>query len=84
MKTLDPSKICFGLSQDIDRDSFAIFLQLSGRKEFAETLASRCSSEEIIQTVDQLMALLKTHLNEHEYHRLFLGDETHHRHPDKE
>lgn len=78
MKKPDPSKICFGLSEDIDKESFAIFLQLAGRKEFADILAGRCSSEEILKTVDQFMILLKTHLNEQEYHELFLGDKHHH------
>lgn len=70
----DPSKICFGLTEKIDRESFAIFLQLAGKREFAHILAERCSSEEILKTVDQFMALLKTHLNEQEYHKLFLGE----------
>lgn len=83
MNTPDASKICFGLSEEIDRESFALFLQLAGRKEFAPLLARRCSSKEIIAAVDQLMALLRNHLNEQEYHALFLCDANHH-HPTEE
>ncbi len=74
MKIPDPSKICFGLTEEIDKESFAIFLQLAGKREFAHILAQRCSTEEILKTVDQIMALLKTHLSEQEYHELFLGE----------
>jgi hypothetical protein len=74
MNPVDPSKICFGLSEELDKASFAMFLQLAGRKELAETLAERCSSCEIIHFVDQFMAMMKTHINEQEYHRLFLGE----------
>ena len=81
MKPVDTSKICFGLSEEIDKESFALFLQLAGRKELADILAGRCSTSEILNIVDQFMALLKTHLNREEYHSLFLG-ETHDSHQD--
>lgn len=83
MMKLDPSKICFGLSEDIDRQSLATFLKLGGQEEFAKLFAERLSSEEIIQFVDHFMKLLRKHLNESEYHRLFLGD-SHHHHDHKE
>ena len=83
MMKLDPAKICFGLSEDIDRQSLATFLKLGGQEEFAKLFAERLSSEEIIQFVDHFMKLLRKHLNESEYHRLFLGD-SHHHHDHKE
>ena len=73
----DPAKICFGLTQDLDRDSLAAFLQLGGQKEFSQIFADRLSSEEIIGLVDHFMDLLRKHLSEQEYHRLFLGDTRH-------
>jgi len=76
----DASKICFGLSEEIDRESLTTFLQLCGRPEFAEEFSSRLSSEEIIQLVDQVMGLLHNHLSESEYHKLFLNDPHHHKH----
>ncbi|GAB6190288.1 hypothetical protein [Desulfocastanea catecholica] len=80
---LDPSKICFGLTEELDRQSLVTFLQLGGQEDLAKVLASRLSSEEIIRFVDYFMDLLRSHLSENEYHGLFLGD-THHRHDDKE
>jgi hypothetical protein len=79
----DPSKICFGLTEDLDRQSLATFLKLGGQEEFTKLFASRLSSEEIIQLVDHFMDLLRKHLNESEYHRIFLGD-SHHHHDHKE
>jgi len=77
---LDAGKICFGLTEEIDRQSLAIFLQLGGQEKFAELFASRLSSEEILEYVDLFTALLKKHTNEDEYHQIFLGDTRHHNH----
>ncbi len=75
---LDPDKICFGLSEELDRQSFATFLWLSGRPEFAETLSSRVTSEEIDSHITAFMALIKKHLTKQEYHRFFLLEEHNH------
>lgn len=75
---LDSSKICFGLSDETDKDSFVIFLQLAGRKIFAETLAQRLSSEEICKLTDDFMVLIRKHFDEKEYHEIFLNDPNHH------
>lgn len=77
---LDASKICFGLNDELDRESLTTFLQLCGRPQFAEAFSSRLTSEETIQLVDHIMGLLKQHLNENEYHKLFLNDQHHHDH----
>ncbi len=79
----DPSKICFGLSEELDRQSFAAFLELGGQEDFCKLFAARLSSEEIIPFVDHFMKLLRKHLSENEYHRIFLGD-AHHHHDHKE
>ncbi len=76
---LDPGKMCFGLSEDLDRQSFSTFLRLCGQKELAELLAGRLSGEEILQIVDAFFLLFKKHLNKDEYHRYFLLD-PHHQH----
>ena len=75
---LDPGKMCFGLSEDLDRQSFSTFLQLCGREELAELLAGRMSGEEILQVVDSFFLLLRKHLDKEEYHRYFLLDPHHH------
>lgn len=71
---LDPSKICFGLTEELDRQSLTLFLQLFGRREFTDLFAARLSSEEIELLTDQIMILLRKHLSEQEYHAVFLQD----------
>jgi len=80
----DPSKICFGLTEEIDRQSFSTFLQLAGQDDFSKIFAARLSSDEIIHFTDKFMGLLKKYLSESEYHRLFLGDSHHHHHHHKD
>ncbi len=75
---LNPHKMCFGLSEELDRQSLAVFLQLSGRPEFAELFSTRLSSEEIVRLVDSFFDLLHKHLSKNEYHQLFLLDPDHH------
>ena len=67
--------MCFGLDGELDKQSFSLFLQLAGRSEFADTLASRLSSKEIEIFVDSFMVLVRKHLSEDEYHTLFLNDQ---------
>jgi hypothetical protein len=76
--SLEPDKMCFGLTEELDRQSLSTFLQLSGRPEFTEIFAKRLSSAEIIQFVDTFFELLKKHLSKNEYHQLFLLDPNHH------
>ena len=45
--TIEPEKMCFGLDEKLDKESFACFLQLAGEKEFAKILSERVNSEEI-------------------------------------
>lgn len=74
---LDPNKICFGLSEELDRQSFATFLWLSGQPEFAEILSERISREEIDSHVTFFMTLLTKYLDKKEYHQFFLLEEDH-------
>ena len=78
--TIQPDQICFGLSSQLDKESFSCFLQLAGRREFADVLSERLSSEEIETFIDSFMVLLRRHLSEEEYHRLFLRDTAPHHH----
>ncbi len=75
---LDPAKMCFGLTEEIDRQSFHTFLRLCGRQELSQILAERMTSEEIITVVDSFFDLLKKHLSKNEYHQYFLLDPDHH------
>jgi len=73
----DPGQICFGLSLGLDRSSMATFLQLCGERDFAEIFAGRLSEAEILTLADHVMGLVRRHLSEDEYHRIFLKDRRH-------
>ena len=75
---IDFQEICFGLNRETDERSLAIFLRLYSRDELLQTLIPRLGDDEIIQLVDQLTTVLQNHLQENEYHELFLGDPDHH------
>ncbi len=81
--TVDNSKMCFGLSTEMDRKSFAAFLRLMGRKEFVQSFSRRVSSDEIIAFTDSCMILLRKYLGENEYHRFFLSDTNHNHHEEE-
>lgn len=81
---LNPHEMCFGLNTELDQQSVAVFLQLLGRRELAETLASRLSSEEIGTFVQLSTGLLKKYMTEDEYHELFLCEESPHKHSEDE
>lgn len=76
--SIDPQNICFGLNQERDATSCALYLQLLGRKDFAELFAGRLSSPEIAALVDTITVLLRKHLSKEEYHKLFLQNQDHH------
>lgn len=76
--TLDPHKMCFGLTTELDRESMSCFLQLLGRKELADTVATRLSSDEIDKFVQFATELLKKTMSEDEYHELFLCEKSPH------
>jgi len=76
--TPDFRKICFGLNRQTDEQSLAIFLRLFSRDALLQTLIPRLSDEEITDLVDQLTLVLRNHLQEGEYHELFLDDPDHH------
>jgi hypothetical protein len=76
--TIEPYQMCFGLTTQLDKESFSCFLQLAGRKEFADVFADRLSSAEIEIFVNSFMVLLRRHLSEDDYHRLFLKDNAPH------
>lgn len=71
------SEICFGLSRTTDEHSLAVFLQLFSREELLSVLIPRLEDQEILELVDTISLTMRKHLDEKEYHRLFLGDEGH-------
>jgi hypothetical protein len=67
--------VAFGLSREVDEASLAVYLQKVSDDTLMKVLLERLSDEEIQQTADMLAGLLRRHLTEEEYHRLFLRDE---------
>jgi hypothetical protein len=70
--------ICFGLNRETDEQSLALFLRLFGQDELIQTLIPRMTDREIIELVEYLTGLMRNHLQEREYHELFLNDPHHH------
>ena len=66
--------ICFGLSRELDEQSLTAFLERFASPRLLATLAPRLSDAEINGLIDHLTGLMRSHLAEQEYHRLFLSD----------
>ena len=68
------NEMAFGLDRTTDERSLALFLERFTRAELLAALLPRLTDQEIAALLDHLTALLKNHLRESEYHRLFLKD----------
>ena len=64
--------ILFGWDRPTDERSWQAFVRRFSRRELLTTLAPRLTDQEIVALIDQLSGLMKQHLSEKEYHRLFL------------
>lgn len=74
-KKIDPQQIVFGLNRENDERSLADFLQLFSQTRLTSVLIPRMTDKEIDSTVEMLSTIMRNHLNEKEYHTLFLGKE---------
>lgn len=70
---IDPQQILFGLNREEDERSLADFLHLFSQDRLSSVLIPRMTDEEINRIVDILSNIMRAHLNEKEYHALFLG-----------
>jgi len=68
------SEMAFGFDRATDERSLALFLERFSRPELLAVLLPRLNDREIEALLDHLTGLLKNHLREPEYHRLFLKD----------
>jgi hypothetical protein len=68
------NEMAFGLDRVTDERSLILFMERFSRPELLATLVPRLGDQEIIALLDQLGDLMKKHLREQEYHRLFLKD----------
>jgi len=67
--------VAFGLSREIDEKSLIYYLQKFSDDDLMKVLVPRLSDEEINRMSDLISELMRNHLNDSEYHRLFLRDE---------
>lgn len=64
----------FGLDRESDANTLVYYLQKVADDTLARTLVERMTNGEREDLFDTLGRLLKRHLSEDEYHRLFLKD----------
>lgn len=69
----DASTICFGWDRTSDERSCQSFVQRFSRPELLAALIPRLTDCELTGLIDHLSGLMKSHLSERDYHRLFLG-----------
>ncbi|MHC1730041.1 MAG: cytoplasmic protein [Syntrophobacteraceae bacterium] len=69
--------VAFGLSREVDEKSLMYYLQKFSDDDLVCVLVPRLSDEEIDNLFGLISGLMRNHLNDDEYHRLFLKDEHH-------
>lgn len=74
MPDQDTPPLCFGLDRPTDEASLAAFISRFARPALLATLIPRLGDDELIATLDFLTKLMHNHLNDTEYHRLFLSE----------
>jgi len=64
----------FGLNREIDENTLVFFLQKFSDDALMDVMKKRFSDQEMSDLFDRLSELLRRHLNESEYHALFLKE----------
>ncbi|MDR3570424.1 MAG: cytoplasmic protein [Syntrophobacteraceae bacterium] len=70
--------VAFGLSREVDEKSLMYYLQKFSDDDLLKVLVPRMSDEQINQLFEVISDLMRNHLDDNEYHGLFLKDEGHH------
>ena len=65
----------YGADRETDENTLIYYLQKFSDDNFMALIAKRMTDEEMLELFDLINRLLKTHLTEDEYHRLFLKDD---------
>ena len=65
----------FGLDRENDQNTIVFYLQKFSDDALLQTLVKRLSDDELNEIFSLVTRLLKRHLTESEYHRLFLKDD---------
>lgn len=67
----------FGLDRDTDEKTLIYYLQKFSDDSLLQTLIKRLSDAELEEIMQLLFRVMKSHLSEAEYHRLFLKEGDH-------
>lgn len=70
--------VAFGLSREVDEKSLMYYLQKFSDDDLLKVLVPRLSDEEINRLFELMSDIMRNHLNDNEYHGLFLKDEHEH------
>ncbi len=65
----------FGLDRENDQNTIVYYLQKFSDDTLMQTLVQRLGDDELEEIFSLVTRLLKRHLSESEYHRLFLKDD---------
>jgi hypothetical protein len=66
--------IGFGLDRQSDENTIQLYLQKFSDDRLMETILKRMTDEDLTELFNVTSKMLKKHLTEPEYHRLFLKD----------
>ena len=64
----------YGFDRETDENTVICYLQKFSDDEFIAMMTSRMTDEELLELFDLINRLLKIHLSQAEYHKLFLKD----------
>ena len=64
----------FGLDRQSDENAVQLYLQKFSDDQLMEVILNRMTDEELADIFEVVSRMLKTHLTEPEYHRLFLKE----------
>jgi hypothetical protein len=64
----------FGMNRETDEYTVAYYLQKFSDDQLLTTIKTRLTDDELAAIFDLLSELLRKHLNDQEYHKLFLKD----------
>jgi hypothetical protein len=67
--------IGYGLDRRTDENTVRFYLQKFSDDGLMETVLGRMTDEDLLEVFEVTSKMLKTYLNEPEYHELFLKDE---------
>ncbi len=70
--------VAFGFSRELDEQSLMYYLQKFSDDDLVRALIPRLSDAEINTCFALISDLMRKHLNDEEYHSLFLKDEHNH------